>query len=500
MSSGILRTKGSSIVDANGNVVLLRGTALGGWMLMENFMNGFPGQWSFFDKFLEYFFTEKDAEFLASLGINSLRLPLNYHHFEDDMNPMVIKEEGFKHVDRVVKICAKYNIYTILDLHAAPGGQSQDWHCDNPTGYAAFWDHKHFQDRVINLWQFIAKRYKSNTWVAGYNLLNEPADQQWSRLLAFYDRIVPAVREIDPDHILWLEGNTFSMDFYDFSTVFPNTVYAVHDYCGFGFPNRIGRYKGEPEQDVYIRKMYDRKVEFMKKHNVPIWNGEFGPIYERLETNADWEEQNEERYKMLDKQMSIYTAEGISWNIWSYKDINVMGMTHLSPASAWMRLLAPILEKKRALAVDSWAYDDAHLQPGLFEPLHQWFADNVPEKYSKKYPWQWRMHMHVFRGIRGITMAEYMIPEWADYFKDLSYEQLDELAASWKFENCVGRQRLNESPALYATMKPGDARLEGKVIPSTVVEGKEEEGVFELSPSEKLKSQQANAPEAVVVL
>ena len=90
-------------------------------MLMENFMNGFPGRECqirgallevlgqekceyFFDKFLEYFFTEKDAQFLASLGFNSLRLPLNYHHFEDDMNPMVIKEEGFKHVDRVVKL------------------------------------------------------------------------------------------------------------------------------------------------------------------------------------------------------------------------------------------------------------------------------------------------------------------------------------------------------------------------------------------------------------
>jgi len=61
---------------------------------------------------------------------------------------------------------------------------------------------------VINLWQYIAKRYKSNAWVAGYNLLNEPADKQWLRLLDFYDRIVPAVRAIDPDHILWLEGNT----------------------------------------------------------------------------------------------------------------------------------------------------------------------------------------------------------------------------------------------------------------------------------------------------
>lgn len=93
-------------------------------MLMENFMNGFPGRECqirgallnvlgkdkcefFFDKFLEYFFTDKDAQFLASIGFNCLRLSLNYHHFEDDMNPFVIKEEGFKHVDRVIDIVSR---------------------------------------------------------------------------------------------------------------------------------------------------------------------------------------------------------------------------------------------------------------------------------------------------------------------------------------------------------------------------------------------------------
>jgi endoglucanase len=218
---------------------------------------------------------------------------------------------------------------------------------------------------------------------------------------------------------------------------------------------------------------------------------------------------------MLDKQMAIYTAEGIgeslvplcpfllilistsAWSIWAYKDINVMGMTHLAPSSPWMRLLAPLLEKKRSLAVDSWAYDDAHLQEGLFGPLHKWFEDNVPTKYSKKYPWQWRMHMHVFRGIRGITMAEYMIPEFADYFQGLGFEQLDELAASWKFENCVGRERLNEVLKLYATMGPEDKRLEGKVIPKALVMD-DNEGVFELSPTEK-QSLRVTIADAIIV-
>lgn len=170
-----------------------------------------------------------------------------------------------------------------------------------------------------------------------------------------------------------------------------------------------------------------------------------------------------------------------------------MGLAYVSPSSPWLKLLSPIIRKKRDLAVDSWAYDDAHLQEGLFGPLHKWFEDNVPAEHSKKYPWQWRMHMHVFRGIRGITMAEYMISEWAEYFRGKTFDELDELAASWKIENCVQRERLNELLSLYAPMEAGDSRLEGKVIqPKEVkeqaIEAKESVsgvGVFELAPGEK---------------
>jgi hypothetical protein len=183
-----------------------------------------------------------------------------------------------------------------------------------------------------------------------------------------------------------------------------------------------------------------------------------------------------------------------------------MGMTYLSPESAWLKLLGPIIKKKRDLAVDSWAYDDAHLQEGLFGPLHKWFEDNVPEKHSKKYPWQWRMHMHVFRGIRGITMAEYMIPEWGEYFRGKSFEELDELAASWKYENCVQREKLNELLSLYSPMRADDKRLEGKLIESEKGEqpqgaSKDKSvsgvGVFELAPDEKRKAVVTETPIAV---
>jgi hypothetical protein len=214
---------------------------------MENFITGYVGHEHqhraamlkvlgperyeyFFDKWLEYFFTDADAKFYASLGLNCLRIPFNYHHFEDDMNPRVLKEGGFKHLDRVIELCAKRHIYTILDMHATPGGQNPDWHSDNATKHAAFWDHKDHQDRTIWLWEEIAKRYKSNAWVAGYNPLNEPCDSEHVRLPAFYDRIERAIRKVDSDHILWLDGNTFAMEWRGFDKVLPNCVYALHDY------------------------------------------------------------------------------------------------------------------------------------------------------------------------------------------------------------------------------------------------------------------------------
>ena len=97
--------------------------------------------------------------------------------------------------------------------------------------------------------------------------------------------------------------------------------------------------------------------------------------------------------------------------------------------------------------------------------------------------------MHVFRGIRGITLAEYLIPEWAEYFKGKTFEELDDLAASWKFENCIGRERLNDTLKTFATMQHDDPRLVGKVIQSAATTGEEGGGVFELSPEEKARLQ-----------
>jgi len=91
-------------------------------------------------------------------------------------------------------------------------------------------DYKGHQGRTIWLWEQTATRYKDNSWVAGYNSINEPCDPEHWRLPAFYDRLEPALRKVDPNHILWFDGNIFAMQWRFFNKALPNCVYALHDY------------------------------------------------------------------------------------------------------------------------------------------------------------------------------------------------------------------------------------------------------------------------------
>ncbi len=117
----------------------------------------------------------------------------------------------------------------------------------------------------------IPKRRLIHFKVAGYNPLNEPADPSHVGLQMFYSRVEKAIREVDPDHILYLDGNTYAMDFSAFKEVLPNCVYSIHDYSWMGLDPK-NPYFGTPEQKDALQKQYERRVEFMKAHGVPVRN------------------------------------------------------------------------------------------------------------------------------------------------------------------------------------------------------------------------------------
>jgi hypothetical protein len=443
---------------------MLKGTALGGHLNMENFITGYSGHEHehraamaevlgqekaayFFDRFIHYFFRDEDAAFFASLGLNCIRVPFNYRHFIDDSNPTVIKQSGFDLLDNIVDICARHGLYVILDLHSVPGGQNQDWHSDSGVSRALFWDFKVFQDQAIDLWVKLAQHYVGNPVIAGYNPLNEPADPEHIRLIAWYERAEKAIRSVDPDHILFFDGNTYAMDFSRFESVLPNSVYACHDYAMLGFPiPGQAPYSGTPEQNAKLRRQFNRKAEFTSKHGVPLWNGEWGPVYSDERKDPNGAATNQARLGVLREQLNIYAETQTSWSIWTYKDVGYQGMVYASPDSPYMKLIEPFVEKKQALGLDFWGVVDKSGVADVYEPFVDSLREMVPEHLqNSKYPPTWSFDRQVERVVRECLMSEYLGKEFAELFVGKSFEEIDELAASFKFENCIKRDGLNEA-------------------------------------------------------
>ncbi|MEJ2545798.1 MAG: glycoside hydrolase family 5 protein, partial [Calditrichaceae bacterium] len=388
-NENLLVVSGNQLVNQKGDTIVLRGFGLGGMLHMENFIDGYPANEEtmreelrdvlgkekyelYFKHFLKNYFTEPDAEYIQSLGLNLVRIPINYRLFEDDMNPGVIKEDAFVHLDRVIDLCAKHQIYTIIDLHALPGSQNQHWHSDNPTHRALFWKHKDFQDRALHLWEVIAERYKDQPWVAGYDLINEPADPTGKKVFPYYKRMYSAVRKIDPNHIMFIEGNTYAKDFSMFTEVWDNVVYTNHDYArpGFGgdYPGYIdGKYINKDS----LEQVFLGKSDFMLKHNVPTWVGEFGPLY-----TGD-PDQDEMRYQVLKDQLGYYDKYKVSWCIWLYKDMGLHAILHQKDDTPYMRLVSAFLSRKDSLGADAWGANDRNIRQ-VIEPLETLFEKEFP--------------------------------------------------------------------------------------------------------------------------
>jgi endoglucanase len=441
----MLRVEGDAVVDADGARVHLRGAGLGGWMNMENFITGYPANETamrdavadvlgpdraarFFDRLLDCFFTDEDAQLLAELGVTCVRLPINHAHFERDDEPFVLREQGFARLDGAVRACAEHSIYTVIDLHAVPGSQNQHWHSDNATHVAAFWRHPHFQERVINLWRALARRYRDEAWVAGYNLLNEPGDPDGKVVGPFHDRLVAAIREIDPDHILFLDGNTYSTDFSIFGEPYANVIYACHDYAAAGMSFGDGHPGVEALEQVFLKR-----TRYQRETATPIWVGEFGPVY-----TGD-PERDAIRYRILEDQLEIYERYGAGWSIWTYKDVGLHGVVHADPDGAYMQRFGDLIAKKKRLGIDAWGSTHAEI-PEVVEPIHDLIAREFPD--WRPYPWGARETTDLL--VRWLLFAQAMLPEYAERFRGLGDDELDALADSFGLASCVRRTRLCE--------------------------------------------------------
>lgn len=447
----LLHVDGPRIVNGRHEDLRLRGFCLGGWMNMENFIIGYPAHETglrvamarvlgedkarfFFERFLSHFITQEDLAFIRQLGCNLVRIPLNYRHFETDERPFEYRSEGFALLDRVIGWARELDLYVILDLHAVQGWQNRGWHSDNGCRTAHFWGQKVFEDRAVALWEQLARRYRGQSTIAGYNLMNEPEADDVTWLNRFYRRATAAIRALDPDHILFLDGNRSSQQFDELEPPFDrNTVYSSHNYA---LPaTELMAYPGEFKGVIYDRERlereYDERTAYMMRQGVPNWVGEFGAIFGGETSDAS-------RLQVLVDQIDMIEARGHHWTIWTYKDIGKMGLVCVDPESEWMQRTRPVREAKRLLRCDYWI----EKQPGSIDPLLPQIGAAARKAIPDLPLDAQQLAAELSGAVCEATLAQALLPAFAEQFRGMTEEDIDRMMQSFAFVNCVPRSEL----------------------------------------------------------
>lgn len=353
-ATGFFRASGKEIVNGSGDPVVIKGVGLGGWLVPEGYMlkihapdGGSPTSIRrqiadligeddadvFFEKYRANHVDEKDIAQIAEWGYDHIRLPFHYNLFFDPDTETFL-ESGFDLLNRFLEWCRTYNVHVILDMHAAPGAQN-DGPISDSDGTARLWTEPvPYQDWTVRIWEEFARRYKDEKLIIGYDLINEPVTP--SGVDAFdlrdlYIRLAEAIRAIDSNHILFIEGNFYATDFGVLEMPFDdNMVYAFHKYWNPPDVGTIG----------YLLRLRDDT-------NVPLWLGETG------ENSNPW----------FHGVVKLMDEHNIGWNWWTHKQIE----STVSPLSA---PFAPGYEA----VLDYWRDPNNHPRPTVAEARAGLFA------------------------------------------------------------------------------------------------------------------------------
>ncbi len=332
-----LHTSGTQIVDTAGNPVSLQGVDLGGWLLWEGWMfgGGYTGETAIVDRLAtlvgmpaaeqfhaevqQSMIQESDIAQIASLGFNVIRVPFDYRLLEDPGFPGVYKASGWAILDNLVQWAQENHVYIVLDMHAAPGGQALGFTADNddPTG-PLLWNSPQDQADMVAMWQAIAARYANDSAIAGYDLLNEPYGSPTDpppglgvSVPQIYARTIAAIRSVDPNHMIFLEGARDSRDFSWATTpMASNIVYSPHMYLW---------------SQTDVQAQLDAYAQMADAQQVPLWIGEYG---ENLAS------QDAAQVAMFKAQSAV-----AGWSFWTWKETNGLGVYRIPVSADWQMLI-----------------------------------------------------------------------------------------------------------------------------------------------------------------
>jgi len=233
-------------------------------------------------------------------------------------------------LDQALVACRKYGLLAVIDVHSPPGGrlEGNELRIFHEQKYQAHW---------LQWWEKIARRYRGNPAVWGYDLINEPvqnavpAEPGVLDYLAAQEKVAKAIRAIDPDTPIIIEANQWdsSAGYRELMPIdVPNVIYQVHMYnpgefthqgvhgskVGVAYPGVIGGVEWNKDR---IRSSLAPVREFQLAYNVHIYCGEFSAIR--------WA-QGAAQY--LSDCIEVFEEYGWDWTYHAYREWDGWSLEH----------------------------------------------------------------------------------------------------------------------------------------------------------------------------
>lgn len=314
-----------------------KGINLGGWL----------SQCEHNTEHYDTFISKDDIKRIASWGLDHVRVPFDYELLESEDGNTI--DTNFKYLDNCIEWCKEYNIVAIFDLHKAFGYSFINAYKSSNN----LFNDEQLQQRYINFWQKIARRYGGYSECIVFELLNEIVEleysEPWNKLSR---RVIKAIREYAPETkiimggVCWNSISTVNLlekpydknIIYTFHCYEPlvfthQNAYWVEEIKNIGlvnYPITLENMKAECDKLSDIQKytlkkinindekniffsIFKNAVDFAEKNNVMLYCGEYGVIDKApVDDTLLW-------YKDINEAFIHYNIGRCAW---SYKEMD----------------------------------------------------------------------------------------------------------------------------------------------------------------------------------
>ncbi|MBV8528431.1 MAG: cellulase family glycosylhydrolase, partial [Candidatus Dormibacteraeota bacterium] len=282
-----LSVSGGAIIDGSGRRALLRG--FNDDALLERTVHPAP-------------LDATDARLMQQSGFDLVRLPIAWSMLEPHRG--VFSQDYLDRIAAAVSLLTSHGLYVVLDMHflgwspAYGGSGAPNWATvagvPDPVwgpmpsagrllspainvSTAHFWLSLSLQQDYFNAWDVVVNRFRDDSGVAGYDLINEPHSFPLppirfdkDQLFPFYERAVEALGRVDSNHLFFLDNDMAG----DLPTTVvplhaPDLVYAPHVYTGSLIPPA---FTGD---DSALRTHVDELAREASDVPAALWFGEF---------------------------------------------------------------------------------------------------------------------------------------------------------------------------------------------------------------------------------